>query len=262
MTDTKRATLLGPLAVLGFLLIMTCRGELPLGYEQKLAAGDREAIEQITQHRSLEDLYGIFMLGFRNQLGERSIEIKDRAAAAIRKMPGHAKHYGDKIESLSNKQATAGERAKYFHIMAHIATDEAIAQTGRFIFDERTPDKDIPVTSGMFISYNSTLAANALGQVLGDLPGLNRKYGFYGSAETKAWQQWWQSPAADRYKNPALLDPLSVVQRKSVAEPSSKSKVTEKVEAVEETSSWSAWLVILAIATILFGLYFSRKPRP
>ncbi|CAN5716433.1 hypothetical protein BH11VER1_BH11VER1_41800 [soil metagenome] len=241
--------------VFSFCSVGWIRGELSPESKKKLGSGDRAAFSAVAQSTNLDDLNNVLMLALTRQFGAYSSEVKEIAITAIRRIPDHGKTLGDKIEELSDQRGTARKRERAFYLLQNIASPDAIAQIGRFLFDERNPEKGLPLNDGSFEVPNSHWAANAMGSALGDRIGLKRKPGFYGPDEVKAWQIWWQSPAADSFREPIAIPfalPGGTPQKADEAKPSTNSESTVP-------SRWLIWTVTIATAIALLWMFLKIR---
>ncbi|MGV3659528.1 MAG: hypothetical protein ACO1TE_05070 [Prosthecobacter sp.] len=230
--------------------------------EQKLASGDAAAIATLQSASPLEELFDVLMLSLRQQFGVHSNKIKEAAIMAIKRTPGHAKVLGDEIDELSNLSGTGRSRERKFYLLQNIASPEAVAQLGRFLFDERNPEKDIPLGDGSFEAPNSYWAANAIGAALGDPLSLKRKPGYYGLAEVKSWQTWWQSQEAAAYK--PQPEPSSDPSAAPAGSPNqTRLLVSESPrDEPDEITPLAVWAAITgAVIALVFLLHQRRKSR-
>lgn len=194
--------------------------QLSREFETKLKAGDPKAIESINSQRSLNELLFVLNGSLGGRFGEQSDLIRKAAIEVIRQVPGHAKQLGDDIERLSESRNTFTERERCFLLLSRIASPEAIAQIGRFLFDERNPEKDLGIIDGLYLVPNSHWATQAMGEALGEKYGIKKPLGTVGWKEVRAWQTWWQSSIADEYRK--LLEPVvSATKEAEAAEPQS-----------------------------------------
>lgn len=204
----KRSTLL-MLMVLAVTLRSASSQSVSPDFEQRLSKADPSAFETISASRSPDELYKILTLALHHQFcgdrvnctpGDNSDNVKSLAIGAIRRIPDHAKRLAEEIDQSSSKPGEIGVRRNNFFLLGEIASPEAIAELGRFLFDERNPEGDLPPDSGLNAVPNSLRAANAMGAALGDKPRIkSRKPGGYGPTEVHALQKWWQSPAANEF---------------------------------------------------------------
>jgi hypothetical protein len=113
--------------------------------EKELKAGDLEALQPLNHADDLPALYSVLMLSLRNQFGDRSNEIRIAIASKIATIPGHAEYLAGRIDALSTKIYTTRERDDLFYMLQHVKTPETLEVLGRFLFDDRLPEKEIPI---------------------------------------------------------------------------------------------------------------------
>lgn len=249
------------LVAFAFAFGILARGQLAPEFEKRLASGDPTTIESLTKSASIDELYSVLMLALHRQFAAHSDQIRSITIAALRRFPDHAQRLGDKIDALSESRGTAGKRERAFYLLQSIASPEAVAQIGRFLFDERNPEKGLAINDGTFEVPNSHWAANAMGMALGNKIGAKQKPGFYGPDEVKSWQTWWQSPAADTYKTasahkmgmPPIISP-PMKPRTNEVEPASSSESPD-------ATPWLVWLVIIGAALGLLWLVLKRRAK-
>lgn len=230
--------------------------------EERLQAGDPDAFKVVENSKSLDQLLKLLQQALTHQFKDRSKEVERTAIAAIRRIPGHATKLGDEIDVLSNQANSSRSREINYRLLAHIGSPEAIAQIGRFLFDERNPEKDIPpIELGYFVTPNSFWAAGALDIAMGDTLQLTPKPRRYSNAERKAWQDWWLSAAAEPYRailenrptNQVLLPPAS-------APPSSLAGGSHSQRLSYSTAPRFIWTLGVLILTAIV-IYMVRKDR-
>lgn len=187
--------------------------------------------------------------------GDNSDKVKSLAIGAIRRIPDHAKTLADEIDQSSSKPGEIGVRRNNFFLLGEIGSPEAVAELGRFLFDERNPEGDLPPDSGLNTVSNSHRAANAMGVALGNKPGIkNRKPGSYGPTEVFAWQTWWQSPAANEYRA-AQIPSVQPTPAQKEAE-----LKTSEVQSEPTIAPWTVWgIMIGALLTLTFLLFQKRR---
>lgn len=230
-------------------------------FEQRLSRSDPLAFETISASRSPDELYKILTLALHHQFcgdrtscapGDNSDRIKVLAIGAIRRIPDHARILADEIDQSSSKPGEIGVRRNNFFLLGEIASPEAIAELGKFLFDERNPESILPPDSGLNTVPNSHRAADAMGVALGNKPGIkNRKPGSYGPTEVLAWQTWWHSPAANEYRTVKVTS----IQPSPPAQPRPRT-VQGKNEVQLVTPSTDPWFVWAIMLGALFALIF------
>ena len=248
-----------------FMVILTPRSassqSVSPDFEKRLSQGDAASFEAVSASRSPDELYKILTLALHHQFcgnrsncfqGDNSDKIKNLAIGAIRRIPDHARILADEIDQSSSKPGQIGLRENNFFLLGEIASPEAIAELGKFLFDERNPESILPPDSGLNTVPNSHRAADAMGVALGDKPGIkNRKPGSYGPAEVLAWQTWWQSPAANEYRTVKVTS----IQPSPPAQPRPRT-VEGKNEVQLVTPSTDPWFVWAIMLGALFALIF------
>jgi len=236
-------------------------------FEHRLSKGDPSSFETVSASRSLNELYQILTLALHHQFcgdrtncapGDNSDKIKALAIGAIRRIPEHAKMLGDEIDQSSVKPGEMGLRRNNFFLLSKIASPEAIAELGRFLFDDRNPEGDLPPDSGLNTVPNSLRAANAIGAALGNKPGIkNRNPGSDGPPEVLAWQTWWQSPAANEYRaaQAASVQSTPPTQPRKDAE----QNASEVPSELPTATPWSVWAVMIGALLALIFLLFQKR---
>jgi hypothetical protein len=136
--------------------------------------------------------------------GEDLVRIKETTILQIRKIPGHARELGDRLQRLGEVRFSGGQRDQLFFLLQHTGSPESIAQIGRFLTDERNPDADLPADSGALVVPNCYLAAGAMQRALPQVAkelGMARE-GWRGSSEKQmlTWRTWWKEPGAEPYR--------------------------------------------------------------
>lgn len=236
-------------------------------FEKRMAVGDLSVIQSIGS-MPLQDLYGVLLLALRRQFGDQSSQVKGAAIEAIKQFPYHGRFLGDEIDRLSNEQGTLRERQNDFYLLTNIGSPEAIRQIGRFLLDERNPEKDIPEAYFIGAASNSYWAADAMGSVLGNKPGIKNKPGFYNRDDVVAWQSWWQSPAAAQYRNPIVeqphpAPPVQLEPKKRA--PSKSNESTAESHALSAQNSEKLLFISLLIVIcggVVFLIWRRRMKQP
>lgn len=124
--------------------------------------GDLTPVDEAFARKDLIMLWSYFRGAFNNQFARprdaseeaaiaakydrhgvvaHNAKIGEKARGYLLQMPGHAQFFGDEIESLSDKPGVYQQREGRFIALGRLGSEECIQQLGRFLFDQRNPDK-------------------------------------------------------------------------------------------------------------------------
>lgn len=259
--------------VLGVSLITDAYGQqskverlrLQYSLEKQIKAGDFEGVKKLRSYESLPLLYNLLRLEDTHQFHEQGPALRAILIANISAIPGHAKYLGDNIDKNSNEPFTGGSRGTDFSLLTSVASPEAVAELGRFLFDDRNPDKAIKDKfpdddgGGFYLFPNSETAANCLGIVLGDKsPVKDLRPGNYGTTEVRQMQQWWNSPEGLAFRSvspvvaPPKTPPLPIAEAPTPETPMKEVKQAPKV--------WP-WLAGIFCGAVLAILVWRRQAQ-
>jgi hypothetical protein len=178
----------------------------------------------------IEILFG----AIRGRYGDHSESLREISAESIRKIPNYAASFGDEIDSLSQMKGTGEMVEHQFMMLEAIGSPEAIAEIGRFVHDDRDPDKELfPPGSGFASISNSFLCSQIMGRLLGDQSPIEKEPGAYSWKDVRAIQEWWDSPASSEYR--ASLPPARAAIR--VKRPFRGESLPDTGKAVEPVGS-------------------------
>jgi hypothetical protein len=170
----------------------------------------------------------------RRQYGEQSGVIKEITAERLRDFPDHAAALGDEIDRFSEIKGAGRKVEHQFLILEAVGSPEAIAEIGRFVHDDRDPDKELfPPGSGFASISNSFLCSQIMGRLLGDQSPIEKEPGAYSWKDVRAIQEWWDSPASSEYR--ASLPPARAAIR--VKRPFRGESLPDTGKAVEPVGS-------------------------
>jgi len=216
------------------LTVVPCFAQRELSLDARLSRGDASAIQEVAESRSMDYLLEILFGAIRGQYGDRSDALREISAESIRKIPNYAASFGDEIDSLSQMKGTGVMIEHQFMMLEAIGSPEAIAEIGRFVHDDRDPDKEMyPPQSGYAGLSNSFLSCRIIGSLIGDRAPKETKAGFYGWIDVRAIQEWWDSPASSEYR--ASLPPARAAIR--VKRPFRGESLPDTGKAVEPAAS-------------------------
>ncbi|MBE2287706.1 MAG: hypothetical protein IAE77_29885 [Prosthecobacter sp.] len=197
-------------------------------------------------------------------------EIRTKAGDYLRRMPGHAKVFGDDIEELAQKEDTVSQRVVRFKALGSLGSEESIQQLGRFLFDKRNPDKDSKkyyVTPPANDMYAAMWLQTALGKRsplgAGDLyADGGMKYG----SDDKLRQWWLTSADAAPYRQGLLasgvaLPPNYPALPETATRPDDVTTRDSSAESVSDATGWGIGLVLLALVATSVWLAARRQAQ-
>jgi hypothetical protein len=221
--------------------------------DARLSRGDASALQEVAESRSMDLLMDTLFQAIRRQYGEQSGVIKEITAERLRDFPNHAAALGDEIDRFSEMEGTGRKVEHQFMILEAIGSPEAIAEIGRFVHDDRDPDKELfPPGSGFASISNSFLCSQIMGRLLGDKSPIQKEPGAYSWKDVRAIQEWWDSPASSEYR--ASLPPArSAIRVKRPFRGESLPNPGKEVEPVGTGLSGGLLGVVLATGATLFA---------
>jgi len=170
--------------------------------EKELATGNLSAIDLLNGPRDLPVLYGALQSALTHQFGDRSTEVRIVVASKIATIPGHAQYVADKVDAFSAEIGTTPKRETWLYILRHVKSRETLEVLGRFLFDNRLPERGLPVEkidSNFPVEDNARLATTSLSRFLGVNSPLKYQLN-YGQEDMKKMQEWWNSPEGVKFR--------------------------------------------------------------
>lgn len=238
------------------------KARLEKSLRKQIKAGEFDAVRNLRGPESLPLLLNLLMLEETHQFDEQGPAVRAILIANIAAIPGHAKYLGDEIEQLSNQPLTGNGRDNSFTLLTAVASKEAVAELGRFLFDDRSPDKELsekyPAADGggYFLFPNSNMSANAIGILLGDKsPVKTRRPGYYGGPEIKQIQEWWKSREGEAFRGVAVATPPPNIP---LAPPPPRGADVPSV-SVRQNTPKLPWLVGIAALIVIVALVLKRR---
>jgi|GEM_PF-3575112 len=187
---------------------------------------------------------------------------QEYAGNYLKQIPGHARLIGDLIENSASVVDMNSERCHWFECLSRLASDESIAQLGRFLFDKRNPDKGSKKYY-MEPSANEFYAAVWLQTGLGDKSPLGRGDLRYGG--DKKLREWWlTSPDAAPYRQGLLASSVTLPPDYPMVPEGAKKTLWSKMTGrVSQTGSgvngWLLGTALLVLASISIWLAARRR---
>jgi hypothetical protein len=237
--------------------------------EKELRVGNFQVLDSLAGRESLPLLYNLLLLAERRQFGENSLSVQSLLVPRISAIPEHAKYLADDIERRSSEAGGLQGRENDFTLLTMVGSREALAELGRFLFDDRNPEREraekLPPSEVTFaLLPNSLMAANGIGRILGPQSPVQERPGFYGPEQVRKIREWWTSLEGEAFRTgfatsrppdePPRMEPVQIKEQRHPFPDQSPARSAAKTPAaaVEHKPVWP-WFVcgILALVAIV-----------